>query len=258
MADFSNDLLSGIGVPTPTLLPFPGADETASPLSTLSPQPTSADLDERPTITPTSSDSPSSTPSRPADDNNDDAAEQTSVPGLTASSELPLPTSLTTSETGIPSALPSAITRPPTTLLSSIRAGPSASTSSEEELIVAPPQPTTFVAAPTTTLPLAIPPPASTSSLAPLPTAEEANAGSSGSGALMPALPISLGLVAGVLTIGGLIGWAYRKGRGPFAGRARRRAMMEKEDMEDGEIDRQQRQKWDPRVSRMGGHAVNF
>ncbi|KAL9949308.1 hypothetical protein D7B24_005553 [Verticillium nonalfalfae] len=256
MADFFNDLLSGIGVPTPTLLPFPGADETTSPLSTLSPQPTSVDLDERPTITPTSSDSPSSTPSRPADD---DAADETSIPGLTASSELPLPTSLTTSETGISSDLPSAITRPPTTLLSSIRAGPSASTSSEEELIVAPPQPTTLVvAAPTTTLPLAIPPPASTSSLAPLPTAEEANTGSSGSGALMPALPISLGLVAGVLTIGGLIGWAYRKGKGPFAGRARRRAMMEKEDMEDGEIDRQQRQKWDPRVSRMGGHAVNF
>ncbi|KAF3358566.1 hypothetical protein VdG1_00126 [Verticillium dahliae VDG1] len=134
MADFFNDLLSGIGVPTPTFFPFPGADETASPLSTLLPLPTSAALEERPTILPTSSDSPSSTPSRPADD---DAADETPIPDLAASSELPLPT-------------------------------------------------------------------------------------------------------------------------GPFAGRARRRAMMEKEDMEDGEIDRQQRQKWDPRVSRMGGHAVNF
>ncbi|KAM0282920.1 hypothetical protein ACHAQH_002731 [Verticillium albo-atrum] len=254
MADFLDDLLTGILAPTQPLLPLPGADETPSPFSTLSPQPTSVGLDERPTVTSsTESDIPSVTPSRPSDD---DEAEETSIPILSASSELALSSSLTPTPTGIPSTLPTAITRPPTTLLSSIRAAPTSASPSDEELIVAPPRPTTLIPS-TTTLPLAVPP-TSTSSLAPAPTAAEANSDSGGSGALMPALPISLGLVAGVLAIGGIVGWAYRKGRGPFAGKARRRAMMEKEDMEDGEIDERERRKWEPRVSRMGGHAVNF
>ncbi|KAM0330755.1 hypothetical protein ACHAQA_003708 [Verticillium albo-atrum] len=259
MADFLDDLLTGIIAPTQSIiLPIPGADETPSPFSTLVPQPTSVDLDQdRPTVTPSvDSELPSATPSQPSLDDDEETATPT-IPILTASSELPISSSLILSTpTGLPSTLPTAITRPPTTLLSSLRAAPTSAgpLPSDEELIVAPPQPTTLVAV-TTTVPL----PSQTSSLAaPIPTAEEANAGSGGNGALMPALPISLGLVAGVLVIGGVVGWAYRKGRGPFAGRARRRAMMEKEDMEDGEIDRRERQKWEPRVSRMGGHAVNF
>ncbi|KAL2755441.1 hypothetical protein ACRALDRAFT_1071274 [Sodiomyces alcalophilus JCM 7366] len=69
--------------------------------------------------------------------------------------------------------------------------------------------------------------------------------------ALMPALPISLGLAGGILVVAVLAGTLYRKKVWPFC--ERRRAREDFETMEAvvvaREMEKRQRMKWDPRVS---------
>ncbi|ROT36384.1 hypothetical protein SODALDRAFT_335485 [Sodiomyces alkalinus F11] len=83
--------------------------------------------------------------------------------------------------------------------------------------------------------------------------------GGSGSGSgggipsgLMPALPISLGLAGGVLVLAVLVGTLYKRNAWPFRGRRREGGDFESvvEGEEGREMEKRQRMKWDPRVSR--------
>lgn len=76
-------------------------------------------------------------------------------------------------------------------------------------------------------------------------------------GGLMPALPISLGIVGGVLMIGLIFGMLYRKNAWPFRGR--RKQAKEFDGMDDvSEIEKMHGRKWDPRVSRTWNGNVHF
>lgn len=67
---------------------------------------------------------------------------------------------------------------------------------------------------------------------------------------LMPALPIALGSVGGVLIFGLVIGMLYRKGRWPFRSKRNFAQIDELEVERQQELERQNKMKWDPRVTR--------
>ncbi|KAI8256031.1 hypothetical protein K4K53_007597 [Colletotrichum sp. SAR 10_77] len=82
------------------------------------------------------------------------------------------------------------------------------------------------------------------------PNSSAQQSGGNGGAKLMPALPIALGSVGGVLIFGLIIGMLYRKSKWPFH---KRRNFAEIDDLEverQQEIERQQKMKWDPRVTR--------
>ncbi|KAK1980063.1 hypothetical protein LZ30DRAFT_724323 [Colletotrichum cereale] len=79
----------------------------------------------------------------------------------------------------------------------------------------------------------------------------------------MPALPIALGSVGGVLIFGLVFGLLYRKGRWPFRGRRNFAQIDELEVERQQEMERKNKMKWDPRVTRSfktttQGAGVNF
>ncbi|TQN71088.1 hypothetical protein CSHISOI_04370 [Colletotrichum shisoi] len=120
------------------------------------------------------------------------------------------------------------------------------------------PSPTpSFIPPPPPAIPESSPPltPTPTPTPTPLPggIASPSQAETSGGGnvvKLMPALPIALGSVGGVFIFGLIIGVLYRKGRWPFH---RRRHFAEIDELEverQQELERQNKMKWDPRVTR--------
>ncbi|TDZ25327.1 hypothetical protein Cob_v001602 [Colletotrichum orbiculare MAFF 240422] len=71
-----------------------------------------------------------------------------------------------------------------------------------------------------------------------------------GGAKLMPALPITLGSVGGVLIFGMIIGILYRKSKWPFNKRRKFAEIDELEVERHQELERQQKEKWDPRITR--------
>ncbi|WYZ36810.1 hypothetical protein EsH8_II_000316 [Colletotrichum jinshuiense] len=89
--------------------------------------------------------------------------------------------------------------------------------------------------------------------------AEQASGGSNVK--LMPALPIALGSVGGVLIFGLILGMLYRKSKWPFHGRRNFAQLDELEVERQQEMERQNKLKWDPRMTRAykpQGPGVNF
>ncbi|KAF6804227.1 hypothetical protein CMUS01_14896, partial [Colletotrichum musicola] len=105
----------------------------------------------------------------------------------------------------------------------------------------------TFIPPPPESTPIPIPTPTPTPTPQPSVIAAPSQAEQSGGGGgarLMPALPIALGSVGGVLIFGLVIGMLYRKGRWPF-GRRRRFAELDEMEVErQQELERQQKMKW--------------
>lgn len=102
--------------------------------------------------------------------------------------------------------------------------------------------------------------PAATALSAPPPD-DDAAGGSPGlPSALMPALPLSLGLAGGVLVLAVLVGTLYRKRVWPFRGRRQAADEVEGGKWErERERERRQGTKWDPRGrSRDWSGTVHF
>ncbi|GJD04214.1 LOW QUALITY PROTEIN: hypothetical protein CH63R_10448 [Colletotrichum higginsianum IMI 349063] len=143
-------------------------------------------------------------------------------------------------------ALPPSATSLPVVLPSS---PPAVLTPSPTPSFIPPPPPVI----PESSLPPTTPTPTPTPTPLPGGIASPSQAETSGGGngvKLMPALPIALGSVGGVLIFGLIIGMLYRKGRWPFH---RRRHFAEIDELEverQQELERQNKMKWDPRVTR--------
>ncbi|TIC97054.1 hypothetical protein CH35J_007273 [Colletotrichum higginsianum] len=234
---------TGAGTGTPnTLSGATGAQSTgprrAAPTGSLLPLSSSSSAPPARQNTPTASPRPTPSPPQPPVPLSSGRPLTTFViSSVTNATSTPLPDApaLPPSATSLPVVLPSS---PPAVL-----------TPSPTPSFIPPPPPVI----PESSLPPTTPTPTPTPTPLPGGIASPSQAETSGGGngvKLMPALPIALGSVGGVLIFGLIIGMLYRKGRWPFH---RRRHFAEIDELEverQQELERQNKMKWDPRVTR--------